>query len=136
MDRDDRRVIDRLEAFLPFLRVVEEMEPSVGESVSRESDDPDVDFTIRGVRYPDPVHELSQVLHESDWMQRDYLEADIRRYRASPERLDEASLLTLKRLLTAYERGERFNPGSQAGALDSGFVRRVVERLVELRERG
>lgn len=136
MDRDDRRVIDRLEEFLPFLRVVEEMEPSVGESLSRKSDDPEVDFTIRGVRYPDQVHELSRVLRESDWMHPDYLETDVSGYREHPERIAHASLPTLQRLLTAFERGERINPGFRAGVLDRGFVRRIVERLVELREMG
>ena len=134
MTSDDQQVIDRLEAYLPFLRIVEEADVSVAERISHQSDDPSVTITIGGFSYPDEVHEMSRILHEADWMQKDYLQVDVPRYRDDPERVAAASLLTLKRLLTAYERGERFQPGYRAGALDGGFIRRIVERLVDLRE--
>jgi hypothetical protein len=63
------------------------------------------------------------------------MEVDIARYRDNPALVAEASLPTLKRLLTATERGERFNPGYRARAYDDGFVLRIVDRLVELRDR-
>jgi hypothetical protein len=135
MTSEDRNVVDELEGFRSFLEVVEEAEESVGEWISRRSDDPSVDLTIGGVRYPDSVHAFSRVLREAGWMQPDYMEVNIARYRDNPALVAEASLPTLKRLLTATERGERFNPGYRAGAYDDGFVLRIVDRLVELRDR-
>ncbi len=57
------------------------------------------------------------------------------RIERDPARLERADLLTVRKLITAHVRSDNFCDGSLAGAVATGTLLRILERLGELADR-
>ena len=55
------------------------------------------------------------------------------RYQMDPEALQAADLLTLRKLLTAHVRAERFAEGHLASVFESGHIAAILRRLKQIR---
>ena len=75
------------------------------------------------------VVDAAGLIRQFDWPE--WARTDGVRYRA-PEALSNASLETLARVFTVLVRGDRFDEGRLAGAIDAGFVGTLLARLQEL----
>lgn len=64
-----------------------------------------------------------------DWPQ--WLE-EFKALDCNPERVAQADLLTLRKLVTFYLRTERFTSGTLAKIIDNGQLLRIMRRLAEL----
>lgn len=59
---------------------------------------------------------------------------EVKRYQAEPEALARANLLTLRKLLTAHIRADRFVEGRLASVLESGHIAAILRRLKQIRD--
>lgn len=71
------------------------------------------------------------ILVPFDWMS---WKEEAQRYRSQPGTLQEADLLTLRKLLTAHVRADRFTEGHLASVLESGHITAILRRLKQIRD--
>jgi hypothetical protein len=88
------------------------------------------------VHYSSGVTQLMNALHDSgsvlvfDWTA---WQDEAGQYVSHPELLGSADIATLQKLLTLHIRKERFFQGHFGAMIDSGHIKRILERLKELR---
>jgi hypothetical protein len=88
------------------------------------------------VHYSSGVTQLMNSLHDSgcglvfDWTA---WQGEAGQYVSHPELLRSADILKLQKLLTLHIRKERFFEGHFGTMVDSGHIKRILERLKELR---
>jgi hypothetical protein len=131
MTARDRAVVRRLIDFLPLARQAEASERRFAQQASywdRESET----YYYRGVRYPDEFERFRDILVEAGWLDMDYDQEEGFRHIHRLELIRDVSFETARQLLTFCDRGERFAEGFWGESFEDGFVRRVLERLVEL----
>ena len=94
----------------------------------------DVEAQYLSGQYPPPVDQLTSEIYDSgfifpfdwvDWHWRDKLAA-----------VEDADILTLRKLMTSFVRGDRFCGGALAGLCSNGSVERVLRRLKVLAATG
>lgn len=84
--------------------------------------------------YEETVIEFVRAAGKGCWTDFDYVSKDVSALvDASEDRIKTADLETAKSILTWCIRGERFCEGHWGVVIGSGIVRRVLERLLELR---
>ena len=78
------------------------------------------------------IHALyeNDIIIQFSWMQWE----EGRRYLVEPASIQEADLLTLRKLLTANVRRDRFCEGHLAGVLENGHIVAILRRLKEIRD--
>lgn len=85
------------------------------------------DFYMRSGQNPPQVNELISAVYDSgfvfpfDWGGWNW--------RGALEEIDTAKVLTLRKLMTAFVRGDRFSGGAMPGLCSDGSVQRVLRRL-------
>ena len=66
----------------------------------------------------------------------DYVPQEAGRMLEDPALVRRASIDEIKAMLTYCVRGERFSEGHWGAMIEQGHVRRLLERLVEIRDAG
>ena len=87
-------------------------------------------------KYSSEVHEFIKILHKHNFIilfDHPRWQSEACKYIENPELLESADLLTLQKLLTLHIRKERFCSGHLAGAIDSGHLLKILERLQALK---
>ena len=84
-------------------------------------------------RYEAVVTELFEAAGQDPWMDFDYVSVEAGRMLEDPALVRRASLDQVKTMLTYCVRGERFCDGHWAAMIEGGQVRRLLERLKEIR---
>ena len=119
--------IERLVSFLPILNG--DGFNSVREwhgGVSRE----DGIIELPGPEYDEAVLQFFRVVESEIWTDPHYVSKNIgRMLNENPEVIESADIDLLKSVMTWCVRGERFAEGHWAAVIESGIIRRILERL-------
>lgn len=121
---------DQLDALLVYLPVFEREGYQFGEWSAQEGH-------VLHFRYSPEVYDFVRTLYEQgiiyvfDWTS---WKEEAERYQADPRTLEDANLLTLRKLLTTYVRADRFNEGYLGSVLKSGHVADILHRLRQIRD--
>ncbi len=83
--------------------------------------------------YEEVVKEFFDEASKECWNDADYVPVEAGRMLDDEPRVRRASLDEIKTMLTYCVRGERFSEGHWAAMIEGGHVRRLLERLAELR---
>jgi len=123
---------EQVDAVLKFLPIFESEGFRCGEWVIR-------DDRLPSITYSPEVHGFVRTLYEQnimfefDWVR---WKDEAKRYLADPGSLAEADLLTIRKLLTAHVRTDRFVEGHLERIFESGHMVQILWRLREIREGG
>jgi hypothetical protein len=124
------RDIERLLAFLPRLSVE-------GFTPIRRWDggekNPSGAYVMPWPVYDEVVKEFFEAAEQECWMDFDYAPDQAGQLLLSEDGVRNATLDQIKTMLTYCVRGERFGDGHWAAMIEGGHVRRLLERLAELR---
>ena len=83
--------------------------------------------------YPEVVKEFFRAASADCWSDYQYVPADAKTNLEKPGFVESADLNQIKTVLTYCVRGERFCVGFWRGMVDDGYIRRILERLAQLR---
>ena len=121
--------IEALTAFLPRL-YAEGFSPVLGwEGGKRE----DGTFTLPYPRYNSLVEEFFHAVASELWMDYEYKPEQAYQMLKDENIVKNASLSQIKTMLTFCLRGERFSDGHWAQMIEGGYIRRLLERLDEIK---
>ena len=126
-----RRAIDELLAFLPLLTAdgfVPVPEWGGGEKQG------DGAYVMPWPRYDPIVTRFFEAAGQDCWMDFDYVPEEAGRMLEDQALARRASINEIKTMLTYCVRGERFSEGHWGAMIELGHVRRLLERLAELRD--
>jgi len=90
-------------------------------------------ITFPWPEYEDVVKEFFRAAGQDCWMDFDYVPEEAERMLEDEARVRRASLDEIKTMLTYCVRGERFGEGHWGAMIEQGHVRRLLERLREVR---
>jgi len=130
---EDKITPEQIDAVLKHLPALETQESCVISGPVRKVGN---SIELGCVHYSSGVTRLMNSLHDSgfllifDWPA---WQDEARRYVLHPEQLRSADIVTLRKLLTLHIRKERFCEGHFGAMIDSGHIKRILERLKELR---
>ena len=124
-----RQEIDELTAFLPRL-YAEGFSPI--ESWSGGEKQNDGSFTLPYPRYHPLVEEFFGVVSQS-WLDYEYSPEQAYKMLRDENLVKSASLSQIKSMLTFCVRGERFSDGHWGEMIEKGYIRRLLERLAEIK---
>jgi len=122
--------IERLLAFLPRLSV-EGFAPILQWGGGEKTEDGG--FVMPWPVYDEVVKALFEAAGQDCWMDFGYVPDQAGRMLLSEDGVRNATLDQIKTMLTYCVRGERFGEGHWAAMIEGGHVRRLLERLAELR---
>ena len=125
--------IDELVAFLPRL-TADGFAPVREWGGGEETDDGG--FVMPWPNYQEVVTEFFEAAGQDCWMDFQYDPIEAGRMLEDEALVRRASLDEIKTMLTYCVRGERFSEGHWAAVIEAGHVRRLLERLKELRVQG
>ena len=122
--------IQQVDAILEYLPIFERKNFQPGQWVEREGRFPYFAFSPEVERF---IHALYQqsIIFPFDW--RSWSD-EAKLYQSDPDALEASDLLTLRKLLTAHVRADRFVEGHLAGLLQSGYVTVILRRLKRIRD--
>ena len=130
MDRDSLKEIDKLLSFLPKISS-EEFQP-VKEWLGDEEFE-ERTFTFPFPQYDRTVNEFFEIVWQRFW-QEDFDPKEVRGILEDTKQIQDINLDQIKSILTYFARGERFCDGLKASAFEDGHIRRLLERLAEIRK--
>jgi O-acetyl-ADP-ribose deacetylase len=84
--------------------------------------------------YPPLVEDFQRLVLADPWAAYDYQPDRDGAILRDPQRLAQADLTDVRRVLTFIVRGERFNSGHVAAMIEDGSVADTLRRLAELRD--
>lgn len=118
---------DNLQAVLEFLPLFEQPDFSPGEWIAQEGHLPYFSYTSEALAF---IRALSGngFIQPFDWM--NWREGE--QLVDNPELLRRANLQTLRKLLTAHVRADRFTEGHLAGTFESGHIAMILKRMAEI----
>jgi hypothetical protein len=122
--------IEELTAFLPRL-YAEGFSPI--ESWSGGEEQKDGSFTIPYPNYHPVVKEFFGAVSSGGWLDYEYNPEQAYRMLKDENVIKTATLEQIKTMLTYCVRGERFSDGHWGEMIEKGYVRRLLERLDEMR---
>jgi hypothetical protein len=115
-----------MESILSFIPILEDPAFCPGHEIPLEEDGfPEESFTRLVSRFMDACYKNGMVVR-FDW---ERWEVEARRYLAEPDRLLEADLLPLRRLLTWHVRQNRFAKGHLASMIAGGHILLILKRM-------
>lgn len=124
-----KKDIDELVAFLP--RLCAEGFSPISEWSSCDKDEDGV-MHLPEPTYEPVVREFFRAASRDCWVDRGYNVERAERMLASEETIKTADLAQIRTMLTYCGRLERFCDGHWASMIKGGYIRRLLERLVEL----
>jgi len=124
------QAIETLTAFLPRLSA-EDFSPVVGWSGGEKLKDGS--FTLPYPTYHSFVNEFFGHVASDGWLDYEYNPEQGYRMLKDENVIKGASLSQIKTMLTFCVRGERFSDGHWGEMIEKGYIRRLLERLNELK---
>jgi len=122
--------IQQIDAILEYLPVFERMDFQPGQWVEREGQLPYFAFSTEVEGFTHALYQQS-IIFPFDW--RNWSE-EAKRYQSDRDALEASDLLTLRKLLTAHVRADRFVEGHLAGLFQSGHIAAILRRLKHIRD--
>jgi ADP-ribosyl-[dinitrogen reductase] hydrolase len=118
---------DNIDAVLKFLPTLTQTDFSIGEWITQEGGFPYFDYTNEVLDF---IKALSAngFIQPFDWM--NWWEGE--QLVNNPSLVKKAGLQTLRKLLTAHVRADRFSEGHLAAMLESGHIVMILKRLAEI----
>lgn len=95
--------------------------------------DPSGDLHLPEPEYDPVVREFIRVASAECWLDREYNPEEARQMLESEECIASANLAQVRTMLTYCVRGERFCSGHWSSAIKGGYIRRLLDRLTEIR---
>ena len=123
------REIERLVAFLPRLSA----EGLLRSEVGWRGEESEGAYVMPWPVYDEVVKEFFEAAGQECWMDFDYVPDQAGRCLRTRSGVRERALDEIRTMLTYCVRGERFGDGHWAAMIEGGHVRRLLERLAELR---
>jgi len=125
--------IEALTAFLPRL-YAEGFSPIVswGGGEKRK----DGSFTVPYPNYDTVVEEFYRLVSSGGWLDYGYNPEQAYQILRDENLIKTASLSQIKTMLTLCVRGERFSDGHWAAMIQEGYIRRLLERLNQIKSEG
>lgn len=130
-DADYTPTLDEMDAVLAFLPVFEREDFSPAEPKAPPGHLPYHAFSEELFDFLEALYEGGFV-YPFAWLR---WQDKARRYYEEPERLEQANLQTLRKLLTVHVRKDRFFDGHLPAMVESGHITRILRRLHAIRER-
>jgi hypothetical protein len=93
----------------------------------------DGSFTIPYPNYNPAVEEFIRAVSSGGWLDHQYDPEQAYQMLKDKNAVKTASLEQIRSMLTFCVRGERFSDGHWDEMIEKGYVRRLLERLVELK---
>jgi len=121
--------IEALTAFLPRL-YAEGFSPVTSWEGGKQKDG---SFQLPYPQYHNLVHEFFHAVAGESWMDYEYKPEQAYQMLKDEELVRTASLSQIKTMLTFCLRGERFSDGHWAQMIEEGHIRRLLERLNEIK---
>ena len=121
--------LDAVCKYLPYFES-KDFTPGAWENMGEED-------TASFYNYNDMINEFIYELYEQgfiigfNWPK---WQSEAMKYQKDPDLIDSADLLTIQKLLTLHIRKERFQEGHLAEIIKSGFLQKILKRLVGLKE--
>jgi hypothetical protein len=122
--------IERLTAFLP--RLYSEGFSSVGSWAGGEKGK-DGSISFPYPNYNPVVEEFFRLVSSEGWLDHEYNPEQAYQMLINEKLIKTASLSQIKTMLTFCVRGERFSDGHWAQMIEGGHIRRLLERLNEIK---
>ena len=122
--------IQQIDAILEYLPIFERRDFQPGQWVEREGQFPHFAFSPEVDEFVAALYQQNIII-PFDW--RSWSE-EAKRYQADPDALEASDLLTLRKLLTAHVRADRFVEGRLAGLFQSGHLTAILRRLKRIRD--
>jgi|SRR5215216_7335738 len=122
--------IEALTAFLPHL-YAEGFLPI--ESWSEGEKQKDGSFTIPYPNYNPLVEEFFRLVSSDGWLDHEYNPEQAYQMLKDENEIKTASLAQIQTMLTFCVRGERFSDGYWGEMIEKGYIRRLLERLEEIK---
>jgi ADP-ribosylglycohydrolase len=118
---------DNVQAVLKFLPIFERPEYSPGKWIIREGEFPYFDYTSEVLDFIEALYSIS-LIKPFDWMNWE----EGKQLVDNPMLVGKANLQTLRKLLTAHVRADRFAEGHLAAMFESGHIAMILKRMAEL----
>jgi len=122
--------IQQIDAILEYLPLFEREDFQPGQWVESEGQFPHFAFSPEVEGFIQALYQQNIII-PFDW--RSWSEK-AKRYQSDPDALEASDLLTLRKLLTAHVRADRFVEGHLAGLFQSGHVTKILRRLKHIRD--
>jgi ADP-ribosyl-[dinitrogen reductase] hydrolase len=122
--------LQQIDAILVYLPVFEKQDYQFGRWVEQEGQFPYFSFSPEVDKFIGTLHEQNMII-PFDWGS---WSAEAERYQSDPAALEVADLLTLRKLLTAHVRADRFTEGHLAKVLESGHITAILRRFKQIRD--
>ena len=122
--------IEELTAFLPRL-YAEGFSPTVSWEGGEKRKDGS--FTVPYPNYDGLVEEFFRLGSNGSWLDYEYNPEQAYQMLKDENLIRNASLSQIKTMLTFCVRGERFSDGHWAEMIEKGYIRRLLERLNEIK---
>ena len=127
----DSSEIERLVAYLPML-YASGFEPVLHWNGGTQ--DKNGVWCLPWPEYHPLVTEFFRLLGAGGWLDYEYDPEEAYRMLMSEEQVERASLEQIKTMLTFCTRGERFSDGHWGQMIEDGHIRRLLTRLMQLRD--
>jgi len=121
--------IEKLTTFLPRL-YAEGFSPILRWEGGKQKDG---SFTLPYPTYDPLVEEFFRLVSGAGWLDYEYNPEQAYEMLKDENLIKTASLAQIKTMLTFCVRGERFSDGHWGEMIENGYIRRLLERLNELR---
>lgn len=121
--------LQQIDAVLKFLPLFESQDFIPGEWIEKQGFFPHFSYSPEVLAFIRALYEQNFVL-TFDWFN---WSETATKYQENPQALNSADLLTLRKLLTAHVRADRFTEGHLAAVLQSGHIVAILKRVRQLR---
>jgi hypothetical protein len=121
--------VAQIDAVLKYLPIFEEPGYQFGEWITREGESAHFSYEPEVDEFVKSLYEQGFII-QFDWPT---WREEVRRYRSDPATLAEADLLTIRKLLTAHVRADRFVEGNLASIFKEGHLTAILRRLKDIR---
>jgi hypothetical protein len=121
---------EQIDAILAFLAIFEQEDYKFGEWVEKSGQVPYLAESKEVLEFHQALYREKMIV-VFDW---NSWGEETKRYQSDPDVVAEADLLTVRKLLTAHARADRFIEGHFVSVLESGHIIAVLRRLEAIRD--
>ncbi len=122
--------LQQINAILKYLPTFEKQDDPFGQWVEQEGQFLYFSFSPEVDEFISTLYKQNMII-PFDWTS---WGEEAERYRTDPAALEAADLLTLRKLLTAHVRADRFVEGHLASVFESGHMTAILRRLKQIRD--
>lgn len=122
--------LQQINAILKYLPIFEKQDYQFGQWVEQEGQFPYFSFSPEVNEFISTLHKQNMIIL-FDWKS---WREEAKRYQSDPDALEASDLLTVRKLLTAHVRADRFVEGHLASVFESGHITAILHRLKQIRD--